>query len=121
VRTDADANRAYLALALEHLKRAIQYSDRGRSAVFDESNPDTFLLVEGELRKGCESLNRLGQSFWVANSTLDGDRIGEIRQQLTHDYADVSREFVWQVVRKEAPRLARLLIRIRVPKDAEPG
>lgn len=117
MKRDAGANRAYLALALEHLKRAIQYSDRGRSAVFDASNPDTFLLVEGELRKGYESLNRLGQSFWLANPKIDRDRMGEVRKQLSHDYADVGREFVWLVARKEAPHLVRLLNRIRAPKD----
>ncbi len=84
-----ERNAAYLTLEVEHLRNAVRYADRGRRVFFDETTPDTHLLVEGELRKAFESLNRLGRSFWRVNPALSQDRIGEIRQLLTHDYTDV--------------------------------
>jgi uncharacterized protein with HEPN domain len=73
-----------------------------------------FLLVEGELRKGFESLDRLGRSFFRSNPSFRRDRIGEIRQQLTHDYVEIDREFVWNVAHDEAPVLIRQLTRAKV-------
>jgi uncharacterized protein with HEPN domain len=80
-------NEANLALGIEHLQIALQYVERGRRTYFDESNFDTQRLIESELRKAFESLSRLGPSFWHGNPTLPRDRIGEVRQLLTHDYA----------------------------------
>ena len=111
-----ERNAAYLALGVEHLRNALRYADRGRRVFFDEGTPDTYLLVEGELRKAFESLNRFGRSFWRANPALSQDRIGEIRQLLTHDYTDVDPAVVWGIVTKEARPLLRRLAKARVPK-----
>lgn len=109
-------SRDRLSLAIEHLQNAVRYSQRGRAAFFAEDDPDTYRLVEGELRKAFESLNRQGDSFYSANPRLDRVRIAEIRQSLTHDYVDVDPPVIWRVVTEEAPRLLRLLVRARVPK-----
>jgi uncharacterized protein with HEPN domain len=111
-----DRTRERISLAIEHLQIAIQYSRRGRVAFFDPDNPDTSRLVEGELRKAYESLNRLGDSFYNSNPAMPRTRIGEIRQALTHDYSDVDSDELWRLVTEEAPRLLRRLTRTKVPK-----
>ena len=108
-------NQVNVARGIEHLQNAITYAQRGRDVSFDESNPDTFRLIEGELRKAYESLNRLGQSFWTANPNLPVGRIGEVRQLLTHDYTEVNPVDVWDIVKSEAPTLLRRLKRARFP------
>ena len=102
--------------ALDHLRSAVRYADRGHDPFFDPGVPDTFLLVESELRKAYESLNRLGQSFFIANPKSDRGRIGEVRQLLTHDYSDVEREVVWHLVRDEVPNLLHLIARAKFPR-----
>lgn len=112
---NAERNVTNLAYGIEHLQIALRYVDRGRKAFFDEKNPDTRRLVESELRKAYESLNRLGPSFWNANPSLPRDRVGEIRQLLTHDYSEVGSEDVWRVATAEARPLLRRLARTKVP------
>ena len=116
MKSDVSTNELNAARALEHLRAAVKYADRGWSVFFDQDVPDTYLLVEGELRKAFESLNRLGRSFFTANPRFDRKRIGEIRQQLTHDYADLDRELVWKIVRDEVPAIVRLLTRARTSR-----
>ena len=109
-----DRSRERLSLAIEHLQNAIEYSRRGRSVFFDAENPDTQRLVEAEMRKAFESLNREGDRFFSENPSLDRSRIVEVRQALTHDYADVDPAELWRMVTVEAPRLLRRLTRARV-------
>lgn len=116
MKPDRSQNELNASRALDHLRAAIRYADRGREVFFDPEVPDTFLLVEAELRKAYESLNRLGGSFYIANPKLDRDRIGEVRQLLTHDYADVDRNLIWKVARDEAPVLVHLLTRPKFPR-----
>ena len=111
-----DRTRDRLSLATEHLQNALSYARRGRTVFFDEAVPDTRRLIEGELRKAFESLNRQGDSFYHANRLLDRARIGVVRQMLTHDYAEVEPEVLWHLVTKEAPSLLRRLTRARLPK-----
>ena len=108
--------RERLSLAIEHLQNAVIYSRRGRTVFFDPAVPDTRRLVEGELRKAFESLNRQGDSFYNANPALDRAWIGEVRQLLTHDYSDVDLQVLWRLVTERAPPLLRRLARARVPK-----
>ncbi len=108
-------SRERLSLAIEHLREAIGYSRRGRPTFLDPEDPDTRRLVEAELRKAFESLDRQGRAFYHANPSLDRARIAEIRQLLTHDYAEVGPEVLWKLVTDEAPRTLRRLIRARVP------
>jgi uncharacterized protein with HEPN domain len=110
------SNEVFLALGIEHLRAAVGYAQRGKPAFFDPSDQLISIAVESELRKAFESLNRLGQSFWTANPTLPRDRIGEIRQILTHDYAEVDAELIWSVVTDEATPLLRRLSRAKLPK-----
>ncbi len=110
-----DRTKERLSLATEHLQIAIEYSRRGRSTFFDPDTPDTLRLVESELRKAYESLNRLGDPFYHANPGMPRERIGEVRQALTRDYSDVDSEELWRLVTEEAPRLLRRLARIRAP------
>jgi len=109
-----DRSRERLSLAIEHLQNAIEYSRRGRSVFFDTEDPDTQRLVEAEMRKAFESLNREGDRFFHENPSLDRSRIAEVRQSLTHDYADVDPAELWRMVTEEAPRLLRRLTRARV-------
>ncbi len=111
-----DRTKERLSLAIEHLQTAIEYSRRGRVTFFDPDVPDTLRLVESELRKAYESLNRLGDSFYNTTRTLPRERIGEVRQSLTHDYAEVDPDELWRLVTEEAPRLLRRLTRIRAPR-----
>jgi uncharacterized protein with HEPN domain len=117
VKPGPTSNRTHLAYAVEHLQGALRYAQRGRAVFFDEAVPDTSLLVEGELRKAYESLNRLGQSFWNANPGLPRDRVGEIRERLTHEYAEVNRDYLWGIVTDEVPALLRRLARAKVPAN----
>jgi len=112
----ADRTPDRLALAIEHLQNAVEYSRRGRELFLDAEDPDTRRLIEGELRKAFESLNRQGDAFFHANPALDRERIGAVRQLLTHDYAEVDPEVLWKLVTEDAPRLLRRLVRARVPK-----
>jgi uncharacterized protein with HEPN domain len=112
----ADRTSDRLSLAIEHLQTAIEYARRGREVFFDRSVPDTRLLVEAELRKAYEALNRLGDSFFRSQPRIDRSRIGEVRQRLTHDYTIVRPKEVWSLVTDEAPRLLRTLRPIRPPK-----
>ncbi len=112
----ADRTSDLLCLAVEHLQQAIEDSHRGRQAFFDTDNTDTFRLVESELRKAYESLNRLGRTFYKANPSLPEDEIGRIRQILTHDYGTVDRDAIWRIVTADSPRLLRRLSRIRAPR-----
>ncbi|MFZ0699933.1 MAG: HepT-like ribonuclease domain-containing protein [Thermoplasmata archaeon] len=113
----ADRSEVYLARAIEHLRKGLRYAERGRRVYFDPRNPDTYLLVESELRKAFESLNRLGRAFWKANPMIPRDRIGEIRQLLTHDYTDVDPTLLWGIVAQEARPLLRRLARAKTPKS----
>lgn len=112
----SDRTTERLSLSIEHLQNAIAYARRGRTAFFDPENPDTQRLVEGEVRKAYESLNRQGDRFYHENPTLDRARIGEVRQQLTHDYADADQDLLWRLVTVEAPVLLRQLARARIPE-----
>jgi uncharacterized protein with HEPN domain len=112
----ADRIADLLSLAVEHLRYAIGYSDRGRQVFFDPDDPDTSRLVESELRKAYESLNRLGKAFYRSNPSLPEREIGRIRELLTHDYGDLDIEEVWRVATQEAPGLLRRLSRIRAPR-----
>jgi uncharacterized protein with HEPN domain len=105
-----------LSLAIEHLQQAIEYARRGRRVFFDPENPDTSRLVESELRKAYEAMNRLGQPLFRANPSLPEDEIGRVRQLLTHDYGDVILEEVWRTVTEEAPKLLRQLTKVKIPK-----
>jgi uncharacterized protein with HEPN domain len=114
--TDEDSrNPAYLSLGIQHLQIALRYAERGRRVFFDEKNPDTARLVESELRKAYESLNRLGASFWNANPPVPRDRIGKTRQLLTHDYAGIEREEIWRIVSQDARPLLHLLMKAKIP------
>jgi uncharacterized protein with HEPN domain len=114
--TDEDSGgRGFLSLGVQHLQIALRYAERGQRAFFDKENPDTARLVEAELRKAYESLNRLGASFWTANPRMPRGRIGEIRQLLTHDYAGVDQQEIWSIVSREARPLLHLLMRAKVP------
>jgi uncharacterized protein with HEPN domain len=113
-----DRTRERLSLTIEHLQTSIEYSRRGRKVFFDADNPDTMRLVESELRKAYESLNRLGDSFYNSNPKMPRERIGEARQALTDDYADVDPAELWRLVPAEAPDLLRQLTRIRVPRHS---
>ena len=119
MKPDRTTDTLHLTRALDHLRAAIRYAERGKAAFFDDEVPDTYLLVEGELRKAFESLNRLGRSFFDANPRFDPVRIGEIRQLLTHDYADVDREAVWSIVREDAPKMVRWTLRAKRPVESE--
>jgi len=112
----SDRTTERLALAIEHLQNAIEYSRRGRNLFLDSENPDTRRLTEGELRKAFESLNRLGDGFFHSNPTLDRDWIGGVRQLLTHDYVEVDPVALWKLVHEDAPRLLRRLVRATVSK-----
>jgi uncharacterized protein with HEPN domain len=105
-----------LSLATEHLQQAIEYARRGKKVFFDPANPDTSRLVESELRKAYEAMNRLGQPLFRANLALPEDDIGRVRQLLTHDYGDVILEEIWRVVSEEAPKILRQLTRVKLPK-----
>lgn len=111
----ADRTQERLSLAIEHLQNAIRYAKRGRDTFFDRENPDTQRLVEGEIRKAFESLNRQGDRFYHENPSLDRTRIGEVRQQLTHDYADVDTDLLWRLATVEAPLLLKRLARAKIP------
>ena len=110
------SNQTNLALGVEHLKKAIGYASRGKTDFFDEDDSVLAVAVEAELRKAFESLNRLGQSFWIANPDIKRYRIHELRQLLTHDYTEASREVVWDVATEEAPPILRRLTKAKVPK-----
>lgn len=112
----SDRARDRLSLAIEHLQNAVAYGKRGRAILFDAGIPDTRWLVEAELRKAFESLNRQGDAFYHANPALDRTRIGELRQLLTHDYADVDPGVLWRILTEEVPPLLRRLVRARVPE-----
>ena len=113
--TDEDArNLGYRSLGIQHLQIALRYAERGRRVFFDEENPDTARLVEAELRKAYESLNRLGASFWNTNPRVPRDRIGKNRQLLTHDYAGIAWEEVWRIVSEEARPLLHLLMKSKI-------
>ena len=111
----SDRTTERLALAIEHLQNAVEYSRRGRELFLDSGNPDTRRLVEGELRKAFESLDRQGDAFFHANPALDREWIGGVRQLLTHDYAEVDPGTLWKLVREDAPRLLRRLVRATAP------
>jgi uncharacterized protein with HEPN domain len=108
-------NPAYLSLGIQHLQIALRYAERGRRVFFDEQDPDTARLVEAELRKAYESLNRLGAAFWNANPRIPRDRIGKVRQLLTHDYAGIERGEIWRVVSQAARPLLHLLMKAKLP------
>lgn len=112
----ADRTRDRLSLTIEHLQNAIAYSNRGREIFFDTANPDTLRLVEAELRKAFESLNRQGDSFFHANPALDRARVAETRQVLTHDYSEVDAREIWRLATEDAPRLLRQLTRAKLPE-----
>ncbi|MCI4368126.1 MAG: DUF86 domain-containing protein [Thermoplasmata archaeon] len=105
-----------LSLATEHLQQAIEYARRGKKVFFDPVNLDTSRLVESELRKAYEAMNRLGQPFYRANPALPEAEIGRVRQLLTHDYGDVILEEIWRIITEEAPALLRQLTRAKLPK-----
>jgi uncharacterized protein with HEPN domain len=109
----SDRTTERLALTIEHLQNAIEYSRRGRESFLDSGNPDTRRLIESELRKAFESLNQQGDGFFHANPALDREWIGGVRQLLTHDYAEVDAGTLWTLVRDEAPLLLRRLVRAR--------
>jgi uncharacterized protein with HEPN domain len=108
-------NPAYLSLGIQHLQIALRYAERGRRVFFDEMDPDTSRLVEAELRKAYESINRLGDSFWNSNPRVPRDRIGKTRQLLTHDYAGIERDEVWRIVSEDARPLLHLLMKAKLP------
>jgi uncharacterized protein with HEPN domain len=116
VKAGAEANVVLLALAVEHLRAAVRYARRGRRVFFSASDPDSFLLTEAELRKGFESLNRMGAAFRAANPKVDWERVGEIRQELTHDYAALDREHVWTMATLDAPQILHRLSRAKLPR-----
>jgi uncharacterized protein with HEPN domain len=113
----ADRTADRFSLAVEHLQNAVHYAQRGSAVFFDEANPDTRRLVEAELRKSFESLNRQGNAFYNTNPSLDRARISEIRQLLTHDYTEIDADELWRLVTGDAPRLLRLLARAKLPKQ----
>ncbi|MGA9839013.1 MAG: HepT-like ribonuclease domain-containing protein [Thermoplasmata archaeon] len=112
-------NEVFLALAVEHLRGAVRYARRERRVFFNEANPDTFQLTEGELRKAFASLHRVGRSFRAANPLVDWERVGEVRQDLTHDYADIDREVGWAAATRDVPKLLHRLSRAKRPKSNE--
>ena len=111
-----DRTKQRFSLAVEHLQNAVEYSRRGRTVFFEPDDPDTRRLVESELRKAFEALNRQASGFFLANPSLDRARIGEVRQLLTHDYADISPEELWRLVTEDAQRILRRLARAKIPK-----
>jgi uncharacterized protein with HEPN domain len=104
-----------VGVALEHLDEAMRYAHRGRRVFFHERDPDTRRLVEAELRKSFETLNRLGDSFWNANPTLPREKIAAIRQLLTHDYSEAAPDELWRIVSQDVPALRRRLARAKIP------
>ena len=120
MREDRTRNEVNLSLGIEHLQIALRCAERGRKTYFDEHDPDTRRLVESELRKAYESLNKLGPSVWKSNPRLPRDRVGQVRQLLTHDYAGVDADQVWNIATREARPLLHRLKSARVPTDADP-
>jgi uncharacterized protein with HEPN domain len=112
-------SQGYVALGIEHLQIALAYAGRGRKTFFDEANPDTRRLVESELRKAFESINRIGLSVWNANPALGGvrERVGAIRQLLTHDYAELDPAETWSIATRDARPLLHLLMKVEIPKE----
>ncbi|MCI4330493.1 MAG: hypothetical protein L3K19_01420 [Thermoplasmata archaeon] len=112
----ADDPAHQLSLATEHLQQAIEYARRGKKVFFDPEDPDTSRLVESELRKAFEAMNRPGQPLYRANPAPPELEIGRVRRLLTHDYGDVILEGIWRTVTDDAPTLLRQLSRVRLPK-----
>jgi uncharacterized protein with HEPN domain len=112
-------NETNRALGIEHLQIALAYAGRGRKVFFNERDPDTRRLVEAELRKAYESINRLGDSFWNAYPRLDRARVGAIREELTHEYPEVTAIEVWKIVSEDARPLLHQLSKAKVPKGEE--
>jgi uncharacterized protein with HEPN domain len=118
VKEGGATNETNLALGIDHLRRAVRIAEREGDPLPEQDEYDlVFIAVESELRKAYESLNRLGRSFWSANRSVSRDRIGEIRQILTHDYAGVDRQTVWDIAREEAPKLVHQLVKAKMGRS----
>ena len=108
-----ERSRERVSLGMEHLENAIEYSHRGRSKFFEPENPDTQRLVEGELRKAYEALNRLGDSFYNSHPSISREEVAKVRQLLAHDYTDADPDVVWKIVTRAAPPLLRKLLKVK--------
>lgn len=64
-----------------------------------------------------ESGTKLGRPFRHANPLVTWDTIDELRQEMTHDYPEVSPERVRAFARERIPRIVRRLRRARFPAD----
>lgn len=66
-----------------------------------------------------ESGTKLGKAFRSANPLVPWDSIDELRQEMTHDYPEVSPERVRAFARQRIPRIVRKLRRARFPAFRE--
>jgi uncharacterized protein with HEPN domain len=115
VEVSGDALR--LARVLSEIEEAKRYLSKGRTRFFDAMDRSTRDGVELHLAHALETAVGVGTSFYGRNPQLPFRRIHEMRQRLTHAYAEVTAEELWRFVRVDLPRLEKGFRRARTKED----
>ncbi|MFZ0830678.1 MAG: HepT-like ribonuclease domain-containing protein [Thermoplasmata archaeon] len=100
-------DRARLARILGEVEESKKYLSKGKAAFFDAGDRSTRDGAELHLTHALETAVGMGKSFYQRNPSLPFRRIHEMRQRLTHAYAEVTPDELWRFAREDLPRLER--------------
>jgi uncharacterized protein with HEPN domain len=110
---------ARLARILDEIEETKRYLAKGKAAFFDAQDRSTRDGAELHLAHALETAVGMGKSFYQRNPLMPFRRIHEMRQRLTHAYAEVTAHQLWRFVREDLPRIEQAFRKARtLRKDA---
>jgi len=60
----------------------------------------------------CSMVLKLREEFKNANNKIDWNRIKDFRNLVAHDYFGIDAEEVWQIIKKDLPKLEKEVLGI---------
>ncbi len=92
-----------MAEIIEAIDRALQYTEAGREAFFDD--PKTQDAVVRNIEVIGEAVRGLSEAMRRAHPAVPWSKIAGTRDRVIHGYFNVDLEIIWEIVETELPGL----------------
>ena len=113
--TDTERDVKELEYIVDSIQLVRNWCAHGRESLSDDVVAEA---VESRLRKIAESTQRLSTSCKASESDIPWDQISGFRNVMTHDYHEIDRDRLWNVVEYSLRMLEEAAERMLVRKNA---
>lgn len=93
----------------ESIQRVLKWTATGRTALNDEILGEA---IDSRMRKLAESTQRLSTSLKESESDIAWSQLSAFRNVMTHDYHEINRDRVWEVIEQDLPDLREAIGRM---------